>query len=125
MDANQTRSLVYQRDFFHHFFHELMSANSRMFQFNESNTLAWFPTRVGLLDAVFQPHSLLLVVNFCGSRSTFIVPDNPGGQENLLLFGHFMWIGLVQREYHRFSIPSGSVQEATQCKANTGRHEGI
>ncbi|KAM7413982.1 hypothetical protein PAMA_019007 [Pampus argenteus] len=35
---------VYKRDFFHHLFHDMVSANSGMFTFNDSKTLAWFPS---------------------------------------------------------------------------------
>lgn len=35
---------VYKRDLFHHLFLELVSADSEMVMFNESKTLAWFPS---------------------------------------------------------------------------------
>ncbi|KAM7396240.1 hypothetical protein PAMP_019297 [Pampus punctatissimus] len=41
---------VYKRDFFHHLFHEMVSANSGMFMFNDSKTLAWFPSN----NAVYE-----------------------------------------------------------------------
>ncbi|XP_026166475.1 probable E3 ubiquitin-protein ligase HERC4 isoform X2 [Mastacembelus armatus] len=40
-DAN-----VYMKDFFHKVFHEMMSAESGMFMYNDSETLAWFPSNV-------------------------------------------------------------------------------
>ncbi|XP_028264081.1 probable E3 ubiquitin-protein ligase HERC3 isoform X2 [Parambassis ranga] len=36
---------VYMKDFFHHLFHELVSAESELFMLNDSQTLAWFPSR--------------------------------------------------------------------------------
>ncbi|KAM7396239.1 hypothetical protein PAMP_019296 [Pampus punctatissimus] len=41
---------VYKRDFFHHLFHKMVSANSGMFMFNDSKTLAWFPSN----NAVYE-----------------------------------------------------------------------
>ncbi|XP_054476471.1 probable E3 ubiquitin-protein ligase HERC3 [Anoplopoma fimbria] len=35
---------VYKRDLFHHLFHEMVSPLSGMFMFNDSETLAWFPS---------------------------------------------------------------------------------
>ncbi|XP_075962648.1 putative E3 ubiquitin-protein ligase HERC4 [Anarhichas minor] len=35
---------VYKRDLFHHLFREMVSTGSRMFMFNDSETLAWFPS---------------------------------------------------------------------------------
>ncbi|XP_034391869.1 probable E3 ubiquitin-protein ligase HERC4 [Cyclopterus lumpus] len=35
---------VYEKDLFHHLFREMMSTVSGMFMFNESETLAWFPS---------------------------------------------------------------------------------
>ncbi|XP_039989978.1 probable E3 ubiquitin-protein ligase HERC3 isoform X2 [Xiphias gladius] len=36
---------VYKRDFFHHLFHDIVSTKSDMFMFNDSKTLAWFPSK--------------------------------------------------------------------------------
>ncbi|XP_049430285.1 probable E3 ubiquitin-protein ligase HERC3 [Epinephelus fuscoguttatus] len=36
---------VYKKDLFHHLFHEMMSTKSGMFMFNDSETLAWFPSK--------------------------------------------------------------------------------
>ncbi|XP_026222369.1 probable E3 ubiquitin-protein ligase HERC4 [Anabas testudineus] len=36
---------VYKRDFFHHLFGDMVSAESGMFMFNDSKTLAWFPCK--------------------------------------------------------------------------------
>ncbi|XP_062276832.1 probable E3 ubiquitin-protein ligase HERC4 [Scomber scombrus] len=36
---------VYKRDFFHHLFHNMVSTKSGMFMFNDSDTLAWFPSK--------------------------------------------------------------------------------
>ncbi|XP_019960901.2 probable E3 ubiquitin-protein ligase HERC3 [Paralichthys olivaceus] len=45
-DKNYTTvSYVYMKDFFHEVFHELVSDESKMFIFNDSRTLAWFPSR--------------------------------------------------------------------------------
>ncbi|KAJ0029561.1 hypothetical protein NQD34_004558 [Periophthalmus magnuspinnatus] len=37
---------VYKRDLFHHLFLEIVSADSEMLVFNESQTLAWFPSTI-------------------------------------------------------------------------------
>lgn len=37
---------LYKKDFFHEVFHEMMS--TCMFMFNDSKTLAWFPSKVRL-----------------------------------------------------------------------------
>lgn len=42
-DSNVTD--VYKRDFFHHLFLKIVSSDSEMFVFNDSKTLAWFPSR--------------------------------------------------------------------------------
>ncbi|XP_013867633.1 probable E3 ubiquitin-protein ligase HERC3 [Austrofundulus limnaeus] len=44
-DGNVLPSLVYQKDFFHEVFHEMVSFESGMFMFNDSETLAWFSSR--------------------------------------------------------------------------------
>ncbi|KAK2841857.1 hypothetical protein Q5P01_012057 [Channa striata] len=44
-DENPKVTDVYKRDFFHHLFHEMVSAKSEMFMFNDSKTLAWFSSR--------------------------------------------------------------------------------
>ncbi|XP_044213219.1 probable E3 ubiquitin-protein ligase HERC4 [Thunnus albacares] len=36
---------VYKRDLFHHLFYNLVSSKSGMFMFNDSKTLAWFPSK--------------------------------------------------------------------------------
>ncbi|TMS05606.1 putative E3 ubiquitin-protein ligase HERC4 [Larimichthys crocea] len=36
---------LYKKDFFYEVFHEMVSPESGMFMFNDSETLAWFPTR--------------------------------------------------------------------------------
>ncbi|XP_069571291.1 probable E3 ubiquitin-protein ligase HERC3 isoform X1 [Brachyistius frenatus] len=43
-DENPKLTDVYKRDFFHHLFPEIMSPNFGMFKFNDSKTLAWFPS---------------------------------------------------------------------------------
>ncbi|KAK2841856.1 hypothetical protein Q5P01_012056 [Channa striata] len=43
-DGNPTLDDVHVKDLFHEVFHELMSAESGMFIFNDSQTLAWFPS---------------------------------------------------------------------------------
>lgn len=37
---------VNKRDFFLHVFDELMAPESKMFKYNESQTVAWFPPKV-------------------------------------------------------------------------------
>ncbi|XP_040893624.1 probable E3 ubiquitin-protein ligase HERC4 [Toxotes jaculatrix] len=43
-DAIRTIDAVHTKDFFYEVFHELLSAESGMFMFNDSETLAWFPS---------------------------------------------------------------------------------
>ncbi|XP_018517718.1 probable E3 ubiquitin-protein ligase HERC3 [Lates calcarifer] len=43
-DENPTVDNVYTKDFFHEVFHEMVSTESGMFMFNDSKTLAWFPS---------------------------------------------------------------------------------
>ncbi|XP_075962646.1 putative E3 ubiquitin-protein ligase HERC4 isoform X1 [Anarhichas minor] len=42
--TNVDDQYLYRKDFFHEVFHEMMSAESGMFMFNDSKTLAWFPS---------------------------------------------------------------------------------
>lgn len=49
-DENYEIDPVYVKDFFHEVFHELMSAESEMFMFNDSKTLAWFSSEVRLVS---------------------------------------------------------------------------
>ncbi|XP_029986375.1 probable E3 ubiquitin-protein ligase HERC3 [Sphaeramia orbicularis] len=44
-NENLKFSGVNNQDFFHQVFHEMMSPESGMFMFNDSKTLAWFPSR--------------------------------------------------------------------------------
>ncbi|KAF7654590.1 hypothetical protein LDENG_00067360 [Lucifuga dentata] len=44
-DENSKLTDVNKRDFFYHLFKEMMSAKSGMFIFNDSKTLAWFPSK--------------------------------------------------------------------------------
>ncbi|KAJ0041685.1 hypothetical protein NL108_008462, partial [Boleophthalmus pectinirostris] len=37
---------VYKRDLFHHLFRKIISTDSEMLQFNDSQTLAWFPSKI-------------------------------------------------------------------------------
>ena len=37
---------IYIKDFFYEVFHEMVSAESGMFMFNDSKMLAWFPSKV-------------------------------------------------------------------------------
>lgn len=39
---------VYKKDFFYEVFHDLVSAESGMFMFNDSETMAWFSSKVSL-----------------------------------------------------------------------------
>ncbi|KAM6926748.1 putative E3 ubiquitin-protein ligase HERC4 [Lycodopsis pacificus] len=43
--TNVDDQYLYRKDFFHEVFHEMMSAESGMFMFNDSKTLAWFPSK--------------------------------------------------------------------------------
>ncbi|KAK9517170.1 hypothetical protein VZT92_025058 [Zoarces viviparus] len=43
--TNEDDQYLYRKDFFHEVFHEMMSAESGMFMFNDSKTLAWFPSK--------------------------------------------------------------------------------
>ncbi|KAM9351918.1 putative E3 ubiquitin-protein ligase HERC3 [Symphorus nematophorus] len=45
LDQDPKLTDVYRRDFFHHLFHDMVSAKSAMFLFNDSQTLAWFPSK--------------------------------------------------------------------------------
>ncbi|XP_051238205.1 probable E3 ubiquitin-protein ligase HERC4 [Dicentrarchus labrax] len=44
-DENYTIDNIYSKDFFYEAFHEMVSPVSGMFMFNDSETLAWFPSR--------------------------------------------------------------------------------
>ncbi|XP_044049751.1 probable E3 ubiquitin-protein ligase HERC4 [Siniperca chuatsi] len=44
-DENRTLDNVYIKDFFYEVFHEMVSAESMMFMSNDSETLAWFPSK--------------------------------------------------------------------------------
>ncbi|XP_054892414.1 probable E3 ubiquitin-protein ligase HERC3 isoform X2 [Poeciliopsis prolifica] len=50
---------VYAKDFFHEVFHELMSAESEMFMFNDSKTLAWFSSAASQEDQRFHLFGVL------------------------------------------------------------------
>lgn len=56
---------------------------------------------------------------------TFFNAGKRGGQDKLLPVWGSVWIGLVQPEYHILTVPTGSVQEAARCKANTGGYDGV
>ncbi|KAK7891978.1 hypothetical protein WMY93_023941 [Mugilogobius chulae] len=45
-DGDSKITDVYKRDLFHHLFLEIVSADSKMLVFNESRTLAWFPSKI-------------------------------------------------------------------------------
>ncbi|XP_045892497.1 probable E3 ubiquitin-protein ligase HERC4 [Micropterus dolomieu] len=45
LDEDTKVTDVYKRDFFHHLFHDVFSAKSGMFLFNDSKTLAWFSSK--------------------------------------------------------------------------------
>ncbi|XP_078139122.1 putative E3 ubiquitin-protein ligase HERC3 [Centroberyx gerrardi] len=47
-DGDSKLTDVYKRDFFHHLFHEMASTESGMFMYNDSKTLAWFPSEAAL-----------------------------------------------------------------------------
>lgn len=54
-----------------------------------------------------------------------IQTDNEGEQDKLLPVWASVWLGLIQRVHHRLSLPTGSVQEATQHKTDTWGHDGV
>ncbi|XP_070686886.1 probable E3 ubiquitin-protein ligase HERC4 [Pempheris klunzingeri] len=62
LDGDPKITRVYRSDFFHHLFHDMVSAKSGMFLFNDSKTLAWFPSKVREED---KKNFLLLGV-LCG-----------------------------------------------------------
>ena len=66
-DGNFERSNVTIKDFFHELFHELVSDESGMFTFNDSKTLAWFPSNVR-----FQIHIQENTFSTLTVRRTFI-----------------------------------------------------
>uniref|UniRef100_A0A667YJG6 HECT domain-containing protein n=1 Tax=Myripristis murdjan TaxID=586833 RepID=A0A667YJG6_9TELE len=47
-DGDPKLTNVYMKDFFHKLFEEIASAKSGMFMYNDSKTLAWFPSKVRL-----------------------------------------------------------------------------
>ncbi|XP_067356937.1 probable E3 ubiquitin-protein ligase HERC3 isoform X1 [Channa argus] len=60
-DGNPTVDNVYVKDLFHEVFYELMSGESEMFMFNDSQTLAWFPSNA------MQNHKLYFLFGvLCG-----------------------------------------------------------
>lgn len=126
LDATTNQSLVYQKDFFHRLFDKLVSTNPKMFQFNDAETVAWFPTTVRLfflficLYAVFFKYSNSTITwEFCASHSTCIDPGNSGGQESVPPVWRSVRIGFVQPELYTVTFPSGSVQEASQRKTDS------
>ncbi|XP_043982008.1 probable E3 ubiquitin-protein ligase HERC4 isoform X1 [Gambusia affinis] len=58
-DENYENDPVYVKDFFHEVFHELMSAESEMFVFNDSKTLAWFSSGASQEDQRFHLFGVL------------------------------------------------------------------
>ncbi|XP_032434396.1 probable E3 ubiquitin-protein ligase HERC3 [Xiphophorus hellerii] len=58
-DENNEIDPVYVKDFFHEVFHELMSAESEMFMFNDSKTLAWFSSEASQEDQRFHLFGVL------------------------------------------------------------------
>ncbi|CAI5667999.1 unnamed protein product [Oreochromis niloticus] len=52
-DENPMIDDVYRKDFFYEVFHDLISAESEMFMFNDSETLAWFSSKVPQEDQRF------------------------------------------------------------------------
>ncbi|XP_047196022.1 probable E3 ubiquitin-protein ligase HERC4 [Hippoglossus stenolepis] len=60
-DENSEQDNVNIKDFFHEVFHELVSDESGMFTFNDSKTLAWFPS-----NATHDHHRYFLFGVLCG-----------------------------------------------------------
>ncbi|XP_036008072.1 probable E3 ubiquitin-protein ligase HERC4 [Fundulus heteroclitus] len=58
-DENYEIDNVYKKDFFHEVFHELLSAESEMFMFNDSQTLAWFSSKASHEDERFYLFGVL------------------------------------------------------------------
>lgn len=125
-DENPTVDNVYTKDFFHEVFHEMVSTESGMFMFNDSKTLAWFPSSVRLQNYLtknmyqyyFQCNDLRLNLSLPST------PGNTGAPEVLPVWGS-MWTGFVQPVHHILALPNGTVQEAAWCKTFTGGHDGI
>lgn len=69
-DENLTIDNIYRKDFFYEVFHEIVSAESKMFMFNDSETLAWFPSKVRLYILI-QENTEITVFN------QFPPDDNP------------------------------------------------
>ncbi|KAM6937862.1 putative E3 ubiquitin-protein ligase HERC4 [Xenentodon cancila] len=44
-DGDSKITNVYMKDFFHHLFRNIVATKSEMFMFNDSKTLAWFPSK--------------------------------------------------------------------------------
>lgn len=110
---------LYKKDFFHEVFHEMMS--TCMFMFNDSKTLAWFPSKVRLYitsDQILNYYHPILFLFFWFKLRLPSKPGNRGGREILLLWGS-VWIGFVQPAHHTLTLPTGTVQEAARCKAIT------
>ena len=53
---------VNKKDFFLHVFDELMDPEAEMFMYNESKTLAWFPSRVRQFTDTQHIHILALLM---------------------------------------------------------------
>lgn len=54
---------VNKRDFFLHVFEDLTAPESDMIMYNESNTLAWFPPKVGPENTIRNMYSILAFGN--------------------------------------------------------------
>ncbi|XP_026032646.1 probable E3 ubiquitin-protein ligase HERC4 [Astatotilapia calliptera] len=52
-DGNRVMDEVYKKDFFYEVFHDLVSAESGMFMFNDSETMAWFSSKATQEDQRF------------------------------------------------------------------------
>ncbi|XP_022074626.2 probable E3 ubiquitin-protein ligase HERC4 [Acanthochromis polyacanthus] len=58
-DGNFELDNLYIKDFFYEVFHEMVSAESGMFMFNDSETLAWFPSTAAQEDQRFYMFGVL------------------------------------------------------------------
>lgn len=117
---------LYKKDFFHEVFHEMMSAESGMFMFNDSQTLAWFPSRVRLHNETAfiseneekEKRNIQLIMYLILKQLSLPTLGDAGASEVLPVWAP-MWIGFVQQLHRILALPNGSVQEAARGEAFT------
>lgn len=110
---------VYKRDLFHHLFPDMFSTKSGMFLFNDSNTLAWFPTNVRLKPFMQKPqilnlpyliHLLLIVLYLLEGKYAFIVctllmQTTKEDNTNYFLFGFLCGLALYNNSIIYLPFP--------------------